>query len=43
MEALKDHNFGDFQDLPPWRELVSVFTESIAAFAGQHLIARRPC
>jgi len=39
MEALKDHDFADFQDLPPWRELVPVFAESIAAFTGQHLIA----
>ena len=39
MEALKDHAFADFQDLPPWRELVPVFTERIAAFTGQHLIA----
>lgn len=37
--ALKDHDFADCQDLPPWRELVPVFTESIAAFTGQHLIA----
>jgi shikimate kinase len=39
MEALKDHDFADFQDLPPWRELVPVFCERIAAFTGQHLIA----
>jgi shikimate kinase len=39
LEALKDHDFADFQDLPPWRELVPVITESIAAFTGQHLIA----
>jgi len=37
--ALGDHEFSDFQDLPPWRELVPVFTEKIADFAGQHLIA----
>jgi shikimate kinase len=39
MEALNDHEFRDFQDLPPWRELVPVFTEKIAAFTGQRLIA----
>jgi shikimate kinase len=37
--ALEDHEFRDFQDLPPWRELVPVFTAKIAAFTGQHLIA----
>lgn len=37
--ALPDHEFRDFQDLPPWRELVPVFTEKIAAFTGQDLIA----
>jgi shikimate kinase len=39
MSALGDHEFKDFQDLPPWRELVPVFTEQIASFTGQHLIA----
>jgi shikimate kinase len=39
MTALGDHEFKDFQDLPPWRELVPVFTEKIASFTGQHLIA----
>jgi hypothetical protein len=39
MTALDDHEFKDFQDLPPWRELVPVFTEKIADFTGQHLIA----
>jgi shikimate kinase len=39
MTALDDHEFKDFQDLPPWRELVPVFTEKIAGFTGQHLIA----
>jgi hypothetical protein len=34
-----DHEFTDFQDLVPWRELVPVFTERIAACTGQHLIA----
>jgi shikimate kinase len=37
--TLGDHEFRDFQDLPPWRELVPVFTETIARFTGQHLIA----
>jgi len=39
MTALDDHEFKDFQDLAPWRELVPVFTEKIAGFTGQHLIA----
>ena len=39
MRTLEDHVFGDFQDLAPWRELVPVFTEKIARFTGQHLIA----
>ena len=39
MRTLDDHEFRDFQDLAPWRELVPVFTESIARFTGQHLIA----
>jgi cytidylate kinase len=39
MAALEDHEFQDFQDLPPWRELVPVVTEKIAGFTGQHLIA----
>lgn len=38
-ETLGDHEFRDFQDLPPWRELVPVVTENIARFTGQHLIA----
>lgn len=37
--ALGDHEVKDFQDLPPWRELVPVVTEKIAGFTGQHLIA----
>lgn len=37
--VLNDHEFKNFQDLPPWRELVPVFTEKIAGFTGQHLIA----
>ena len=37
--ALGDHEVKDFQDLPPWRELVPVVTETIAGFTGQHLIA----
>jgi adenylylsulfate kinase-like enzyme len=39
MSALSDHEFKDFQDLPPWRELVPVITTTIAGFTGQHLIA----
>ena len=39
MRTLEDHEFGDFQDLAPWRELVPVFSEKIARFTGQHLIA----
>src|SRR5689334_19885613 len=38
-EALDDHKVKDFQELPPWRELVPVVTEKISAFTGQHLIA----
>jgi shikimate kinase len=38
-ETLGDHEFRDFQDLAPWRELVPVVTESVARFTGQHLIA----
>jgi hypothetical protein len=38
-ETLDDHEFKDFQDLPPWRELVPVVTEAVARFTGQHLIA----
>ena len=39
MRTLEDHEFRDFQDLAPWRELVPVFTQKIALFTGQHLIA----
>jgi shikimate kinase len=39
MRTLEDHEFKDFQDLAPWRELVPVVTEKIARFTGQHLIA----
>jgi shikimate kinase len=39
MRTLEDHEFRDFQDLAPWRELVPVVTETIARFTGQHLIA----
>jgi hypothetical protein len=39
MKALGDHEFADFQDLSPWRELVPVFTAKIADFTRQHLIA----
>jgi AAA domain len=39
MRTLEDHEFRDFQDLAPWRELVPMFTESIARFTGQHLVA----
>ena len=37
--TLDDHEFLDFQDLAPWRELVPVVTDSITRFTGQHLIA----
>jgi hypothetical protein len=39
MEYLKDHDFSDFQELPPWRTLVPVVTSEIARFTGQHLLA----
>ena len=34
MTALSDHEYKDFQDLRPWRELVPVFTEKIASLTG---------
>lgn len=37
--TLQDHEFSDFQDLPPWRTLVPVVTREIARFTGQHLLA----
>jgi hypothetical protein len=39
MEVLKDHEFSDFQELPPWRALVPAVTSAIAEFTGQHLVA----
>jgi adenylylsulfate kinase-like enzyme len=39
MEILKDHEFSDFQELPPWRTLVPIVTAEIARFTGQHLLA----
>ena len=39
MAILQDHEFSDFQDLPPWRTLVPVVTSEIARFTGQHLLA----
>ena len=39
MATLQDHEFSDFQDLPPWRTLVPVVTSEIARFTGQHLLA----
>jgi adenylylsulfate kinase-like enzyme len=38
MATLQDHEFSDFQDLPPWRALVPVVTSEIARFTGQHLL-----
>jgi hypothetical protein len=32
MDALGDHEFKDFQDLAPWRELVPVFAEKTQRF-----------
>ncbi len=42
MEALKDHEFSDFQELPPggrWRALVPAVTSAVAEFTGEHLVA----
>ena len=39
MELMKDHEFVDFQDLPPWRALVPAVTSEIAKFTRQHLLA----
>lgn len=39
MKCLEDHDFSDFQDLPPWRILVPTVTSEIARFTGQHLLA----
>ncbi|MFG1624005.1 AAA family ATPase [Kribbella sp. NPDC049227] len=36
---LKDHQFTDFQQLPPWRTLVPVVMDEVARFTGQHLAA----
>ena len=36
---LTDHQFTDFQQLPPWRTLVPVVMDEVARFTGHHLIA----
>ncbi|TCC55854.1 ATP-binding protein [Kribbella pittospori] len=36
---LKDQQFTDFQQLPPWRTLVPVVMDEVARFTGQHLVA----
>jgi hypothetical protein len=36
---LADHEFSDFQQLPPWRVLVQPVADEIARFTGQHLVA----
>jgi hypothetical protein len=36
---LADHEFTDFQQLPPWRVLVPPVADEIARFTGQHLVA----
>lgn len=36
---LADHEFTDFQQLPPWRALVPPVADEIARFTGQHLVA----
>lgn len=38
MHSLSDHEFVDFQDLPPWRVLFPIVTEQLATFTGQHLV-----
>ena len=39
MNNLADHQFTDFQQLPPWRTLVPVVADELAAFTKQHLVA----
>ena len=39
MEYLKDRDLRDFQDVPPWRNLVPVVLSEIAGLTGQDLIA----
>jgi len=36
---LSDHDFSDFQDLPPWRTLVPVVMDEIQRFTGHDLLA----
>jgi len=36
---LSDHEFTDFQQLPPWRALVPPVADEIARYTGQHLVA----
>jgi adenylylsulfate kinase-like enzyme len=36
---LSDHEFSDFQQLPPWRTLVPVVAAEVANFTGQDLVA----
>ncbi|HEY2316352.1 MAG TPA: AAA family ATPase [Streptosporangiaceae bacterium] len=36
---LADHEFTDFQQLPPWRTLVPVVMDEVCRLTGQHLIA----
>ena len=35
---LADHEFTDFQQLPPWRTLVPVVADEVARFTQQHLV-----
>ena len=39
MNNLADHEFTDFQHLPPWRTLVPVVADEVARFTGQGLVA----
>lgn len=39
MNNLADHEFTDFQQLPPWRALVPVVADEIVNFTKQHLVA----
>jgi AAA domain len=38
-DHLSDHEFTDFQQLPPWRTLVPKVAAEISEYTGQHLVA----
>ncbi len=39
MNNLADHEFTNFQHLPPWRTLVPVVADEVARVTGQGLVA----